>query len=50
MRTERMKSYWKEHKMVCLLLMAAIVVLSILIGSRIRHIVAVYQAASSGSI
>ncbi len=44
MRTERMRSYWKEHKGLCLLLIAAIAVLGIWIGSRIQYKFAVYQA------
>lgn len=44
MRTERMRSYWKEHKGLCLLLIAAIAVLGIWIGSRIQYKFAIYQA------
>lgn len=50
MRTERMRSYWKEHKMVCLLLIAAIVVLGTFVEFRIRHAVAVYQAKQGQNI
>lgn len=44
MRTERIRSYWKGHKGLYLLLIAGIAVLGALIGPHIKHAVAINQA------